>query len=94
MIYYPDPGSAEAANTLAGLLGNPSTEADSTVPSGHLRIVLGADFTMPATLGSAGGAGALPTALPALPIPAVSPDGDTARMGDNSISTGGIPCVK
>jgi LCP family protein required for cell wall assembly len=81
IIYYPDPGSAAAANTLAGMLGGPPTELDATVPAGHLRVVLGADYTMPATLGARSTGEASPlTSTPPAPDP-------------NSVSATGIPCV-
>jgi LCP family protein required for cell wall assembly len=47
-VYYN--GSPDAANALAGTLGGTPTQNDATVPSGHLRVVLGEDFTMPAAL--------------------------------------------
>ena len=43
-------GSRDAANALAGTLGGTTTQNDSTVPNGHLRVVLGQDFTMPSAL--------------------------------------------
>ncbi|MGH3772889.1 MAG: LytR C-terminal domain-containing protein, partial [Pseudonocardiaceae bacterium] len=86
MIYYPDPGSAGAAKTLAGTLGGPPTELDTTVPAGHLRVVLGADYTMPAALASA------PT-TPTPPAPGPNQN-DAGPTDPNSVSGGGIPCVK
>lgn len=47
-VYYN--GSSDAANALANTLGGTPTQNDSTVPSGHLRVVLGQDFTMPSAL--------------------------------------------
>ncbi|MGH3853387.1 MAG: LCP family protein [Pseudonocardiaceae bacterium] len=86
MIYYPDAG-AGAAKTLAGMLGGTPTAPDSTVPTGHLRVVLGTDYTMPAALTPA----AAPTTMP----PAPGPNQNDAQPSDpNSVSGGGIPCVK
>jgi LCP family protein required for cell wall assembly len=96
-IYYPDPGSTGAANTLAGMLGELPTAPDPTVPTGHLRVVLGADYTMPATLGVAGppaaGDSSPTTSTP--PAPAAPNHNDTRPTDPiNSISGAGIPCVK
>ncbi|HWR48794.1 MAG TPA: LCP family protein [Pseudonocardiaceae bacterium] len=90
MIYYPDPGSAQAANTLAAMLGGLPTELDSTVPAGHLRVILGADYTMPATLGT--GDSSPTTATP--PAPAAPHRNDTEPTDPNSVFGAGIPCVK
>lgn len=90
-IYYRDPGSTEAANTLARMLGELPTAQDSTVPTGHLRVVLGADFTLPAALdmtkSPASGDSSPTTSTPAAPHQAGAGPTD-------SISGTGIPCVK
>jgi LCP family protein required for cell wall assembly len=92
-IYYPNPGSTEAANTLAGMLGELPTVQDSTVPTGHLRVVLGADFTMPDTLGTPTAGDSSPiTSTP--PAPAAPNHDDPGSTDPNSISGTGIPCVK
>ncbi|MGH3722163.1 MAG: LCP family protein [Pseudonocardiaceae bacterium] len=88
MIYFPDAGSAGAAKTLAGMLGGPPTERDSTVPAGHLRVVLGADYTMPAALASDSSP---TTSAPPAPAPNQNDAGPTDTT---SISGTGIPCVK
>lgn len=98
MIYYPRSGLADAANTLAERLDAASVAQDSTVPAGHLRVVLGTDFTMPDSL---------PTAHPAVaassPTDSTSPTASTSpappppsteSTDPGSISGGGIPCVK
>src|SRR5262249_34847502 len=83
MIYYPDPGSATTANTLATMLGAPPTPQDSTVPTGHLRVILGANFTMPENL---------PTTTPA---PAAAPHhSDPTPTEPSGIASTGVPCVK
>jgi LCP family protein required for cell wall assembly len=89
-IYYPDPGAAPAANTLAAMLGGLPTELDSTVPAGHLRVILGADYTMPATLHP--GDSAPTTATP--PAPAAPHRTDTEPTDPNSVFGAGVPCVK
>lgn len=92
MIYYPDPGSVQAANTLAAMLGGLPTEPDSTVPAGHLRVILGADYTMPATLGTPPAGDSSPTTSTP-PAPA-GPHNDAGPTDPNSIFGAGIPCVK
>jgi hypothetical protein len=90
MIYYPDYGSIQAANTLAEMLGQLPTAPDSTVPAGHLRVILGADYTMPATLdrptGDNSSAASSTTSAPA--------DPSAQRADSTTISGTGIPCVK
>jgi LCP family protein required for cell wall assembly len=94
MIYYPDPGSAPAANTLAAMLGGLPTARDATVPPGHLRVMLGADFTMPDTM-----PGTLTTTPAAPPAPAgphrtAGAEASGAGPTDaDSFSGTGIPCV-
>jgi len=85
MIYYPDPGSAQAAHTLAAMLGGLPTEPDSTVPTGHLRVILGADYTMPATL--------TPGDSSSTSTPSASHGNDTEPTDASSLSGAGIPCV-
>jgi LCP family protein required for cell wall assembly len=93
-IYYPDPSSTEAANTLAGILGDLPIALDSTVPPRHLRVILGTDFAMPATLGTT----KLPApgdSSPTTPTPPAPHHPDTQPPDPtNSISDTGIPCVK
>jgi LCP family protein required for cell wall assembly len=96
-IYYPDPGSADAANTLASMLDDPPTALDATVPTRHLRIILGADFTLPAGLGTtqppAPGNSPPATATPSAPRAPHQPDTPPIDP-TNPISGTGIPCVK
>jgi LCP family protein required for cell wall assembly len=88
MIYYPDRGSTQAANTLAQMLGQLPTAWDSTVPTRHLRVVLGADYTVPAALNRPTGVdpSAISSTTPA-PVDPPTPPAD-------SISGTGMPCVK
>jgi LCP family protein required for cell wall assembly len=90
-IYYPDSGAADAAKTLATMLGELPTARDSTVSSGHLRVVLGADFTMPDSLGTSSAAGdSSPT-----PATASTPGaGQPSAADPDSISGAGVQCVK
>jgi LCP family protein required for cell wall assembly len=92
MIYYPDASSAQAANTLAAMLGGLPAELDSTVPTGHLRVILGADYTMPATLGTpTTGDSAATTSTP--PAPAGPHRNDAEPADPHGVSGTGIPCV-
>jgi LCP family protein required for cell wall assembly len=85
--YAPD--AQDTADALAGVLDGMSVQRDSALRSGHVRLVIGSDFTMPPGLtddsssadssaGSTAAAGS--SAAPAAPA--------------TSISGGGIPCVK
>jgi len=91
MIYYPDPGSAPAANTLAAMLGGLPTAPDATVPPGHLRVILGADYTGPDTMpDKTPGTRTTPAAPPA---PAAPPRTGAEASDADSLSGTGIPCV-
>ncbi|MDT7643526.1 MAG: hypothetical protein QOC75_526 [Pseudonocardiales bacterium] len=80
--YAPD--SRDAATALATALGGLPVQADPTLASGHERVVVGTDFSPPASLsGPAGGTdGSSP------------PDAAPPAVAASSISGGGIPCVK
>jgi len=86
-VSYYGSGAAAAASTLSDTLAAASTEADPQLPAGHLRVVLGSDFTLPTTLTNASPqAGSATTAGQ----PASGSGGDAL----SAISGGGIPCVK
>jgi len=96
MIYYPDTGSAGMANTLSAMLGGVPTARDSTVPAGHLRVILGSDFTMPDDLptdgtSAAGDSSPRPGTQSA---PGAAPHSDVVPTEPGSITGGGVPCVK
>lgn len=78
-------GDFAAASQLAGLLGGLATHHDPTMTAGHLRITLGADFTIPPALTS-------PSATSPTTVPA-APTSDLSGNALSSISSGGIPCV-
>lgn len=89
-VYYPDPAAAAAASALSAMVGGAPVAPDPSVPAGHLRVVLGADYAGP-TIEPATTAGSGP--------PGSSSRGDTGGgdpgAGDTGgISAGGIPCVK
>src|SRR5882757_596171 len=78
------PGSQAAADALAAALGGLPSRPDSTLPSGHERVVLGTSFTLPSALAAAG-----PDAA------ASSQSGSAASaVPASSVQGGGIPCVK
>ena len=84
-----------AATAVAQALGL-TPEHDSTIPAGHVRVVLGKDFSMPKNLGS-GSTSSTPTSvgpLPSQPPPDNSGNNDADTNPMSSISGGGIPCVK
>ncbi len=83
-------GDQQAATGLSNLLGGIPIEQDPNVPAGHLKVVVGTDFSMPASLasdssggdsaaagaGGAGGANAAVAGFPATqPAPAQPPPG-------------------
>jgi LCP family protein required for cell wall assembly len=73
-------GSAASAGQIASLFGVTATTS-STVPAGHVEVMLGADATVP-------GASATPTASSsAVPIPT------TGAQGGAVTAKNGIPCV-
>jgi len=96
MIFFPDPGSAGMANTLSAMLGGVPTARDSTVPAGHLRVILGTDFTMPDDLPTDGApAAGNSSPSPGAPSPPGSdPHRDAVPTEANIIAGGGVPCVK
>ncbi|NUS45791.1 MAG: LCP family protein [Mycobacteriaceae bacterium] len=75
VVYHHNNG--DAAGSLAKTLGGAETQPDNAVPAGHLRVVLGEDFTMPTALleavqGPAPGTGISPAPIPAgLSVPCV-----------------------
>ncbi|GAB3150719.1 LCP family protein [Amycolatopsis stemonae] len=85
-------GAKDDAATAASLLGGLPVTADSHLPQGRLRIILGTGFSLPAALGphGAGAPAATATAAvptsPAAPPPAAGPQGGT-------VDGSGIPCV-
>ncbi|MGH3669853.1 MAG: LCP family protein [Pseudonocardiaceae bacterium] len=91
-VYYPGPGSTDAAGALAGMLGGVPTAQDPTVPAGHLRVVLGADYSMPPTLTTAVRGHSPDSAPPARPSP--PPDAAPTSDGPDTLPGAGIPCVK
>lgn len=98
MISYGS-GSEDAANALAATLGGGITVQRSTkVSAGHLELLLGSDFRLPATGGggdSGGLAGAKPATTPSSPATTPpAPADNSGNAGLDGISGGGIPCVK
>jgi LCP family protein required for cell wall assembly len=91
LINYGTDGAA-AATALSRLLGGLPTQADSSVPAGHLRVVLGTGFNLPSSLGSSGNSTS-PSGYGA-PVVQAAGAADPGAGGPSGISGGGIPCVK
>jgi hypothetical protein len=71
--------SPDAADAVAAQLGGLDVAQDDTVPSGHLKVVLGADA---------------PARVPGLaPPPAPAPVTTTATTAKQPITAAGAPCV-
>jgi LCP family protein required for cell wall assembly len=88
------PGASAAASAASTLLGGMTTTSDSALSAGTLHVLIGTDFTMPASMPSSGGA-AVPTPPPASAVPATG--GGAAGPPPTALSAlsgGGIPCVK
>jgi LCP family protein required for cell wall assembly len=84
-------GVQAQADAVAALLGAPTASADSTLPAGHISVVLGKGFTASPTLAQQ--AATLKTStVPAVastssaPVPSAGPQG-------LPVDGGGIPCV-
>jgi LCP family protein required for cell wall assembly len=77
-------GSAAAAGKIASLF-NVTAAASSTVPAGHVEVLLGADATLPNVSASAS-ATPTPSNSPA-PLPTTGPQGGAVNANN------GIPCV-
>ncbi|WP_245787496.1 LCP family protein [Amycolatopsis saalfeldensis] len=88
VVYYGSGGST-SASAVAKLLGGVTTEHDTTVPAGHVRVVVGTAFTMPTAL--AGSGGGAPGGSPSTTPSSGPPDTSAPPSG---LSGGGIPCVK
>ncbi|GLY66448.1 LCP family protein [Amycolatopsis taiwanensis] len=84
--------AADAANALSGALGGGiAVKADSEIAAGHVQLVIGADFKLPAAGGGGqpGGGTTSPTTVTTTPP---GSGGDDPGLG--GISGGQIPCVK
>jgi len=77
-------GSAAAAGKIASLF-NVTAAASSTVPAGHVEVLLGADAALPNVSASAS-ATPTPSSSPA-PLPTTGPQGGAVNANN------GIPCV-
>jgi LCP family protein required for cell wall assembly len=88
--------ASSAATAVADALGL-TPEHNSAVPAGHVRVILGRDFSMPSGLSSGSSGGAAPTSsapLPSQPAPNNNGNNDADTNPMSSISGGGVPCVK
>jgi hypothetical protein len=81
-------GAATDAQNLANLLGiNSSPRLDATQEPGHIRVVLGADYTLPPSFGQSDTAPTAVNAASDAPAPTPTPDPGHPLNGS------GIPCV-
>jgi LCP family protein required for cell wall assembly len=81
-------GAATDAQTLATLVGiNSSPRLDATQEPGHIRVILGADYTLPPSFGQSDTARNAVNAASDAPAPTPTPDPGQPLDG------GGIPCV-
>lgn len=90
-------GAQTAASSLSTLLGGISTQPASIVPAGTIRVIIGNDFTMPASLGGTGSGAATTTPPPASAVQAANGAAGSAGPPPTALSAlsgGGIPCVK
>jgi hypothetical protein len=83
-----------AATAVADALGL-TPEHDSAISAGHVRVILGKDFTMPNNLSTGSSTPTSSTGpLPSQPAPDNTGNNDADTNPMSSISGGGIPCVK
>jgi len=90
-------GAQTAASSLSTLLGGVSTQPASAVPAGTIRVIIGNDFTLPASLGGTGSGGATTTPPPASAVQGANGAAGSAGPPPTALSAlsgGGIPCVK
>jgi LCP family protein required for cell wall assembly len=87
---------SSAGTAVADALGLTPVHS-SAVAAGHVRVILGKDFSMPSSL-SSGSSGGTPSTssgpLPSQPAPNNNGNNDADTNPMSSISGGGVPCVK
>jgi LCP family protein required for cell wall assembly len=91
-VYYGS-GSAEAGKALGTLLGADTVAPDGTVPAGHVRVVVGTDFSMPAAL-TPPPATQTSTAPASAPAPTATAAQTNASGPLDNLQGGSVPCVK
>jgi hypothetical protein len=82
-----------AATAVADALGL-TPEHDSAISAGHVRVILGRDFSLPKDLSSGSSTPTSMGPLPSQPAPDNNANNDADTNPMSSISGGGIPCVK
>ena len=93
LIYY-GAGAGAAANSAETLLGGGiATQQSSAVAAGTLKIVIGTDFTLPASMAGATGGVATTTPPPATAVQATG-GASPPPTALSALAGGGIPCVK
>jgi hypothetical protein len=90
IVEYGSTGAEAAARAIAQLLHGVTVQRSATVSAGHVRVLVGRDFSMPAALApavSAAGTTTTPTTTVTLPPP-------NSVTAPGPLAGGSIPCVK
>jgi LCP family protein required for cell wall assembly len=81
VVQYGSSTTLAAANSVAQLLGGVMVTRSSVVPAGHVRVVLGRDYSAPT--------GLAPTTTTTVPLPAAN-----TLTAPPPLAGGSVPCVK
>jgi LCP family protein required for cell wall assembly len=87
IVEYDSAGTLAAADAVANLLGGVTVQRSSVAESDRVRVVLGTDFTMPASLGG----------TPAASTSVVATGSEAPGSNPNApspLNGGSVPCVK
>jgi len=85
-------GAGAASNAVSTLLGGIATQPSSAVAAGTLKIIIGTDFTLPASM--AGATGVATTTPPAATPVQATGGASPPPTALSALAGGGIPCVK
>lgn len=86
-VEYDSSGALAAADAVANLLGGVTVQRSAVAAPGHVRVVLGTDFSMPASLGG----------TPATSTSTVATGSEAPGSNPNApspLAGGSVPCVK
>ncbi|HEX4723621.1 MAG TPA: LCP family protein [Pseudonocardiaceae bacterium] len=92
IVEYGSTGAEAAARAIAQLLHGVTVQRSATVSVGHVRVLVGRDFSMPAALTPAAGTTTNPT--PATPTTTVTLPPPNSVTAPGPLAGGSIPCVK
>jgi LCP family protein required for cell wall assembly len=87
IVEYGSTGAEAAARAVAQLLHGVTVQRSTTVPAGHVRVLIGRDFSMPAALVPTGTTTATPTTTVTLPPP-------NSVTAPGPLAGGAVPCVR